>query len=339
MKRILLFLAICTGLSCNRNSPETGTKIITVSIAPYSYFIKEIAGDDFRVNIMVPPGSNPHIYEPYPGQISRLRKSVAYVSNGFLGFEMTWLHRFYELNKTMIKLSLGDKIDRIASSDNHEGEHSEGTDPHYWVSPSCALVMASEVKELLYQLNPSEQLKYQSNYDSLTIKIKAVDLKAKSLFASFPGESFMIYHPNLAYLARDYGLNEIAVEFEGKEPPPSRFKELIDIADISYESDINKETKKLEDNLEKLKLRVLFCERFDSTNAILEINSGAGGTEACDWASILFRMYFRFAEENKFKLKYRLPERTYGIYDGNIITEIENVVVGSSYFNFEDYLR
>ena len=40
----------------------------------------------------------------------------------------------------------------------------------------------------------------------------------------------MIYHPNLAYLARDYGLNEISVEFEGKEPPPSRMKELIDLA-------------------------------------------------------------------------------------------------------------
>ena len=40
----------------------------------------------------------------------------------------------------------------------------------------------------------------------------------------------MIYHPNLAYLARDYGLEEIPVEYEGKEPPPSRMKELIDLA-------------------------------------------------------------------------------------------------------------
>jgi len=44
-------------------------------------------------------------------------------------------------------------------------------------------------------------------------------------------------------------------------------------------------------------------------------------------------------EENKFKLRYRLPERTYGIYNGNIITETENVVVGSAGFNFEDYLK
>jgi zinc transport system substrate-binding protein len=230
MKRLLFFLAIITGLSCNRNSPETGGRIITVSIAPYSYFVKEIAGNDFRVNIMVPPGSNPHIYEPYPGQISRLRQSVAYISNGYLGFEMTWLDRFYEMNKTMKRVSLGDKIDPIASSDKHDGGHTEGADPHYWVSPACALGMAAEVKDLLCRINPSDSLKYKSNCDSLMLKIKATDARAKSLFAGFTGESFMIYHPNLAYLARDYGLKEIAVEFDGKEPPPSRLKELIDFA-------------------------------------------------------------------------------------------------------------
>lgn len=40
----------------------------------------------------------------------------------------------------------------------------------------------------------------------------------------------MIYHPNFAYIARDYNLEEIPVEFEGKEPPPSRIKEMIDHA-------------------------------------------------------------------------------------------------------------
>jgi len=49
-------------------------------------------------------------------------------------------------------------------------------------------------------------------------------------FSASEGRSFMIYHPNLAYLARDYNLTEIAVEFEGKEPSPSRMKELIDMA-------------------------------------------------------------------------------------------------------------
>jgi zinc transport system substrate-binding protein len=230
MKKIFALLTIFIVLSCYRNKPETGARIITVSIAPIGYFVREIAGDDFSVNTMVLPGANPHIYEPYPEQISKLRKSVAYISNGFLGFEMTWLNRFYEMNRSMVKLSLGDKIDLIASEDMHEGDHAEGADPHYWVSPKCAMTMASSVKDLLCKLNPSGEQKYKSNYSGLLLKISELDKKAKSLFSEFSGEAFMIYHPNLAYLARDYGLEEIPVEFEGKEPPPSRLKELIDLA-------------------------------------------------------------------------------------------------------------
>jgi zinc transport system substrate-binding protein len=229
MKRIFALLALFFVISCNPNSENHG-RIITVSIAPFKYFVEKIAGDDFSVNVMVPPGSNPHIYEPYPGQIDKLRKSVAYVSNGYLGFEMTWLGRFYEINKSMVKLCLGDKIDPITSEHAHEGELVEGADPHFWVSPKSAKIMASSIKDLICKLNPSGKIRYESNYNALIQEIDKADNEADSLFSEYRGRSFMIYHPNLAYLARDYGLKEIAVEFEGKEPPPSKLKELIDMA-------------------------------------------------------------------------------------------------------------
>jgi zinc transport system substrate-binding protein len=232
MKRIIALLALFFVISCNPNSKNHG-RIITVSIAPFKYFVEKIAGDDFSVNVMVPPGSNPHIYEPYPGQIDELRKSVAYISNGYLGFEMTWLDRFYEINKSMVKLCLGDKIDPIASEHAHKGEHVEGADPHFWVSPKSARIIASSIKDLICKLNPSEKSKYESNYNVLIREIDKADNEADSLFSEYHGRPFMIYHPNLAYLARDYGLKEIAVEFEGKEPPPSRLKELIDLARLN----------------------------------------------------------------------------------------------------------
>lgn len=230
MKKILSIIAFLLLVSCNINEPDNGSRIITVSIAPYKYFIEKIAGDDFKVNVMVPAGANPHIYEPYPEQIDRLRKSVAYVSNGFLGFEMTWLDRFYEMNRTMKKLSVGSKIDPIVSEHHHEGDHVESADPHYWVSPECALIIASSVKDLLCEINPSKSQVYIVNYDTLVMRINEVGKLADTLFSPFKGKVFMIYHPNLAYLARDYGLTEMPVEFEGKEPPPSRLKELIDLA-------------------------------------------------------------------------------------------------------------
>ncbi len=229
MKRIASLLLLVLLFSCGRRN-ETGSKIISVSIGPFKYFVEEIAGDNFEVNVMVPPGSNPHIYEPYPDQINKLRQSVAYISNGYLGFEMTWLDRFYEMNRRMKKLSLGDSIDPIAPVHHHNGDHSEGADPHYWVSPACAMKMASSVRDFIIELDPLNRGQYDENYKILTGKILEVDSLARELPASGGKKAFMIYHPNLAYLARDYGLEEIAVENDGKEPSPSRLKELIDLA-------------------------------------------------------------------------------------------------------------
>jgi zinc transport system substrate-binding protein len=230
MRIVLWFLVLFFLSSCRSNISEKQDRIITVSIAPFKYFVEEIGGADFVVNIMVPAGSNPHIYEPFPDQINKLRKSVAYISNGYLGFEMTWLDRFYETNKTIKRLSLGDKIDPLVSSHHHEDKHVEGADPHYWVSPKCAFLMASSIKEFLCELNPAGKQKYESNYQSLLTKLQEIDTRATELFSGAKNRSFMIFHPNLGYLARDYGLEEISVEYEGKEPPPSRMKDLIDRA-------------------------------------------------------------------------------------------------------------
>jgi zinc transport system substrate-binding protein len=230
MRKILFFLITVLFISCGRNGSDQGNKIITVSIAPFKYFVEEIAGNDFTVNIMVPAGADPHTYEPFPEQINKLRKSAGYISNGYLGFEMNWLDRFYETNPTMKKLSLGDGIDPLASEHHHAGGHLEGADPHYWVSPRCALVIAASVEKFLIELNPQQKQKYETNYQLLISKIQEVDTKAKELFSQLSSKDFMIYHPNLAYIARDYGLEEIPVEFEGKEPTPFRMKELIDRA-------------------------------------------------------------------------------------------------------------
>jgi len=230
VRKIFCFLVLVLLISCGRQSKNRDERIITVSIAPYRYFVEAISGDDFKVNVMVPAGSDPHIYEPFPEQISKLRMSVGYISNGYLGFEMNWLDRFYESNRSMKKLSLGDKINPIVSEHQHEGEHVEGADPHYWVSPKSAYFMAAEVRDFLIMLNPPEAMKYQAKYDSLILRIQNLDKMTEDLFFTVKNKTVLIYHPNLAYLARDYGLTEIPVEFEGKEPPPSRMRELIDLA-------------------------------------------------------------------------------------------------------------
>ncbi|MCM8823425.1 MAG: peptide chain release factor 2 [Candidatus Omnitrophica bacterium] len=80
-------------------------------------------------------------------------------------------------------------------------------------------------------------------------------------------------------------------------------KDMINVLDSSYQGQLLKEVNEIENLLDSFKMRVFLNGQFDEANAIVEINSGAGGTEACDWAQMLFRMYLRWAEEKRFDVK------------------------------------
>jgi zinc transport system substrate-binding protein len=228
MRRLIKYLIIPFLVSCNPAGHAGNKDIITVSISPFRYFVEAIGGDDFDVNVMVPAGADPHIYEPAPQQITSLSRSVAFIGDGYLGFELTWLDRFYEANRNMMKMSMAQNIDLIKVREHHSGSDEEGADPHYWVSPKNAFIMAASVRSLLSALKPENREKYEKNFSLLSDTIASLDKKAKELFSGFEGKTFMIFHPALGYLARDYHLVQLAVENEGKEPSPSYMKELID---------------------------------------------------------------------------------------------------------------
>jgi peptide chain release factor 2 len=83
----------------------------------------------------------------------------------------------------------------------------------------------------------------------------------------------------------------------------SDVRELLELSDSSLDEELHKEVAFLSTELERFRLRMLFRGKFDAANAIIEINSGAGGTEACDWAQMLLRMYTRWAENKRFSAR------------------------------------
>ena len=78
------------------------------------------------------------------------------------------------------------------------------------------------------------------------------------------------------------------------------YKELIEL-DASYFGDVEKSLSEIELKIDKLELETKLCGKYDKNDAILELHSGAGGTEACDWVSMLLRMYERWCERNNYK--------------------------------------
>lgn len=76
--------------------------------------------------------------------------------------------------------------------------------------------------------------------------------------------------------------------------------------DEEIEEEIVSELKEFSMKLERFELRTMLSGQDDSRNAYLSIHAGAGGTESCDWASMLLRMYARWAEKNRYS--YELLE-------------------------------
>ena len=79
--------------------------------------------------------------------------------------------------------------------------------------------------------------------------------------------------------------------------------EFIEMGDSSFENDLEEKMNMLEKEIDNFKIKLLLDEKYDSNNAILTINSGAGGTEACDWAEMLYRLYDRWANKKDFKVE------------------------------------
>jgi len=227
MRRIFYLIPFVFLFSCSSRNTGVKNDIITVSISPFAFFVDRIGGEDFQVNVMVPAGSDPHLYEPYPSQVTALGNSAAYISNGLLDFEIAWLEKFYSVNDKMKKLNLADSIDLIT---NGEYEHGINADPHYWLAPLSAMKIASSVKGLLCEFKPDRKEKYEQNYSILIDSIRAIHIKAQKLLSPFAGQPVFVFHPTLGYLARDYGFVQVSIEKEGKEPSALWLKEVVDKA-------------------------------------------------------------------------------------------------------------
>ena len=223
--------------SCNSPSGKSEGRTVTVTIPPVAWFVESIAGDDFSVNVLLPPGADHHIWEPLPAQINSLSGSEALIINGQLGFEAAWMNRFLQVNPDIKVLDLSGKIDLVRVEDDndeaghgHSGHSDEGTDPHFWMSPAEAAIMAEEITEFLSGLNPGSSQKYQANFKTLADSISVLDSLVREAVGSMRNRIVLIYHPALAYMARDYGFEQVSFEDEGKSPSPARLKELIDMA-------------------------------------------------------------------------------------------------------------
>lgn len=231
MRRFLL-LSLLIGIllsACLSETQKPKEKVIFVSIMPLKYFADKIVGDIYKVEVTVPPGAGPETYSPTPKQMMLLGEATAYFSIGYLGFEQTWLENFKSTNPNLQVFITSKRIDLIKDGEQHEGHaHLQGVDPHIWSSPKAACLIAQNIFDGMIQIDPTNGDTYRKNFNNLLIEIGRVDSTVNQLISKATAKKFIIFHPALGYFARDYGLEQLSIEFEGKVPSPKHLQTIIE---------------------------------------------------------------------------------------------------------------
>ena len=205
-----------------------------MTILPLAYFAEKIGGNKLDISVVIPPGASPHTYEPTPRQLRRLSKAELYVKVGSgIQFEEEWLNRLASLNRSMriCNSSKGIKLIQTRKHNHHEkGEHHPGKDPHVWLSPLNAIVMAKNIRDSLMEIDPKNSKFYARNAEKLILELNALDKEIRERLSGLKNRSFMVFHPSWGYFASDYDLEQIPIEIEGKEPSAKALTQLIDRA-------------------------------------------------------------------------------------------------------------
>lgn len=235
MRQLGFLLFCCILFSCV--NMEKKKAAVTVTIQPQKYFAERIAGDRFDINCIVPEGSSPESYDPSPSLLVSAGKSEAYLKIGYIGFEIAWLDKLVQNTPDLRVFDNSRGVELIADSSHvHclETEtthvHFSGIDPHIWCSPKQTAVIIKNIYKAFANLDPEHKTEYEENYKNLLAEVSQVDSIFTERLAPLKGKAFAIFHPSLSYLARDYGLEQISLEFEGKEPSAKHLKEMVDLS-------------------------------------------------------------------------------------------------------------
>jgi zinc transport system substrate-binding protein len=215
-----------------------GEKIIVfVSILPQAYFAERIGGERVDVHVMVGPGQSPATYEPLPKQMTALSEADLYFRIG-VPFETVWMDRIRAAGE---KIKIADTREGIPlmpmKAHHHNGHDHAGHDhgglknPHIWLSPRLVKIQAAAMCDALAARDPVNETFYRGRLQSFIEDLERLDVEIAGMLDRLGTRKFLVFHPAWSYFAADYGLEEIPIEVEGKEPGPKDLARLIEKAE------------------------------------------------------------------------------------------------------------
>ena len=241
-----------------------------VSIVPQQTFLKKIGGDKVNISLMVKPGNSPHTYEPKPSQMRDISKADIYFTidvefehnwvKKFQNQNKSMIVK--DMGQNVAKIDMEehshhddhdnhnehkghddhDDHDEHKGHDDHAKEHhddhdghndhdEEGKDPHIWTTPANVKIIANNIYNELVKLDNKNKAYYKTNLTAFLKEIEQTNKQIKNLLKDTPKHSkFMVFHPAWGYFAKEYDLEQLAIEAGGKNPKPKQIAYLIEEA-------------------------------------------------------------------------------------------------------------
>jgi len=194
---------------------------VAATIAPLGEFVSAVGGDKVEVIVVVPPGAEPHTFEPTPSLMVDMAKADLYVMNG-AGLEF-WMDKLLHANTKMVVVDSSQGISLLQESEDE-------IDPHIWLSLRNAAVQVDNICSGLIEVDPQNKYYYVKNRDAYLSKLKALDEELNQTFAGKKSKIFIVQHPAWTYFARDYELRQVPLMEGEKEPGPRYLGEVIELA-------------------------------------------------------------------------------------------------------------
>jgi len=230
-KRIILLLTFAFVISilvgCGRGSSSSKPQII-VSLYPLQDFAQKIGGDLVDVVNIVPPGTEPHDFEPSPKDMMKLNKADLFLYNG-AGLE-TWVtHTLPNMDQSRTLVVNTSKQIPLLNA-KHKEEKNQVYDPHVWLNPYMAQQQAKVIYESMVKAVPEHKKEFSANYQKLNNQFVELQ-KAYAVLLHTPQREFVTSHTAFQYLADQYQLKQVAISglSPEDEPSPKEVKQLVDM--------------------------------------------------------------------------------------------------------------
>ena len=231
MLTVLVFIVTLLAAGCSQPPGAGGqeTMKVAVTLPPQAEMVREVGGGHVEVQVVVPPGADPHTFEPTAGELVRLSDNILYFRIGpdLLPFEDVLVSRLQEIEPGIRVIDSSEGVTLLASTDPDE---RGSPDPHIWLSLRNAEIMTAHVRDALIEADPANAAEYQANSDEYISRLREADEDIRQGLSGSGVHTILVTHPSWGYFARDYGLTQVAIGEEGKEPTARELEHLVNLA-------------------------------------------------------------------------------------------------------------